>query len=184
MKKRNSLKVVIDASVARASGTSVAPDSTNCRQFLEHFMTSDNKLIMTKEISREWSKHQSKFAYTWRSRMVGKKKVEFIKDIENEKIRGGLEVCSILSETKKSAVIKDLHLVEAAVQTDNLIVSNDDKMRANTVVLAHSCSEIHDIMWVNPTNENEKAIDWLIGGCYKEEFRTIGFLSNNEAASS
>lgn len=179
---RTILKVVIDASVARASGTKEeVPSSTLCRQFLEEFRRTDNKLLMTSEIYKEWNKHESSYARTWRSNMIATKRMEVISDTKHLIIREAVETY-IDSDKIKKEVIKDLHLVEAAVASDNYVISNDNKIRTYLIDLACSCLHLRELIWVNPTNENEDGLFWLKNGCARDTFRKIGYSSDNEAA--
>lgn len=180
---KKSLKIVIDASVARASGTNdTVPSSTSSRQFLEEFRKTDNKILMTPEIFREWKKHRSKYAEMWRASMVASKKMEIISSVdENKEIRGAIE--SIHSPKIKREILKDVHLVEAAFIGDNYIVSNDNKVRGYLINLASNCSCIREITWMNPTNSNEEPIEWLKNGCKRDSFRKLGYSSEAEVAS-
>ena len=184
MTRNQTHNMVIDASIARSAGDkNKAPLSTHCREFLETFMQTDKKIIMSKEIFREWKKHESGFSKKWRATMVAKKRMLKIDDVKFEAIRSRVEVFTNDEHIKK-AVIKDLHLVEAALNSDKMIASCDNKMRRYLVELSFNCEYVHEIIWVDPSNENEEVIEWLYSGCRKDNFRKIGYLSSNEAASS
>ena len=68
--------LVIDASIARAAGRTDHPISKACRDFLEDVLKICHHVVLTKETSEEWKRHQSKFTLLWRSSMFARKKVE------------------------------------------------------------------------------------------------------------
>jgi hypothetical protein len=83
--------------------------------------------------------------------MTSKAKVEAIADVQNEKLRA--EAPGTVSAQK------DLHLIEAALATDNVVVSLDDKARAELSVPAAA-----EVMWVHPVDEGGHVIYWLNKG--------------------
>lgn len=173
---RQKLHIVIDASVARSAGETIHPVSKSCRDFLESFRLSSNILVMSKSIFSEWKKHQSHFSMTWRSKIIASKRLKVIEDIEYESIRNNIE--KLTNNKVKTAILKDIHLVEAALQTDEIIISCDNKMRVLLCGLTHNCKIIREVIWVNPVNENETAIEWIQSGCKKEtERKLIHFIS-------
>jgi hypothetical protein len=68
---------VIDASIAHAAGeVSMHPTSRNCREFLQAVLVICHRMVLTPRIQQEWSKHESRFARTWRKSMMARKKIE------------------------------------------------------------------------------------------------------------
>lgn len=80
MAKSPSCRLVVDASVAQAAGGKGARSdvSKSCRDTLQAILDICHRLVLTKEMRREWNKHQSSFARTWRVSMVARKKFEFV----------------------------------------------------------------------------------------------------------
>ena len=106
---------------------------------------------MTPLLRHEWNRHQSLFAKAWLAEMISKAKVENIQDIRNEAVRA--EAPGTLSAQK------DLHLVEAALATDKIVISLDDTARAELSVPAAA-----EVMWVHPVKEGGRVIYWLNKG--------------------
>lgn len=176
--------LVIDASVARSAGGENATASTSklCRDFLLAVLNICHRLVMTPEIQKEWHKHQSKFALKWQRAMKAKKKLEYRREPETElvkKIRVLLwDVFDKLAETDKQRadIFKDLHLIEAALDTDKIIISLDDNTARKFFALgAERFEEIKDIVWVNPDKPEEAAISWLENGAPAEAQRMLAF---------
>jgi hypothetical protein len=63
------------------------------------------------------------------------------------------------SSEQREAVRKDLHLIEAALQADRIIVSLDENAR-----MLFQVQELHPIIWVNPVSEHLRIQSWLEHG--------------------
>ena len=116
---------------------------------------------MTRELTGEWDRHESLFAARWRAEMRSRKKIVDIRDVENEDIRNQVQM--------SNAVLKDLHLVEAALATDKIVVSLDDRAHGDLRVEA-----TRDIIWVNAVKEGGHAVYWLRNGAPVVEAWKLG----------
>jgi hypothetical protein len=106
---------------------------------------------MTPLLRDEWKRHQSLFARAWLAEMTSRAKVEAIADIRNEALR--VEAPGTASATK------DLHLIEAALATDKIVISLDERARAELAVPAAA-----EVMWIHPVDEGGRVIYWLNKG--------------------
>ena len=78
MGRKAAKRLVVDTSVARASGSRVAQDDTSisCREFLltlQH--NTKHQVVMSDALELEWSRHQSRFARRWLISMESKRRV-------------------------------------------------------------------------------------------------------------
>ncbi len=176
-----SKRLVIDASVARSAGEegAIYPTSVHCRDFLLTVLATSHKFVMTLEIRDEWNKHQSEFARKWRSQMVAKRKFEFLDIPVNAELWNKIYVIIETvtgSDKQQVEMIKDLRLLEAAIATDKIIISLDDKTaRRFFSRAAVQVDELKNIVWVNPDKiEEEKPIEWLENGANPERDRLLG----------
>ena len=129
MARRNSKLLVIDADVARASGRTdeAIGRAKACRDFLKEVRTICHRVVFTPDITEEWDEHQSRFARTWRVAMKQKGKTHLVEG----RVRGDVQVAienSTDDQGQLDAMEKDRHLLEAALTTDQTIVSMDDVM--------------------------------------------------------
>jgi hypothetical protein len=134
---------------------------------------------MTLEIRDEWNKHQSEFARKWRSKMVAKRKFEFLDISVNAELWNKIYVILETvtgSDKQQVEMIKDLRLLEAAIATDKIIISLDDKTaRRFFSRAAVQVDDLKNIVWVNPDKiEEEKPIEWLEKGANSERDRLLG----------
>jgi len=146
-----SRRLVIDASVASAAGLTMNPTSRRCREFLQAVLRISHRSTMTPVLREEWRRHQSLFAARWLAEMRSKAKVVEIADVRNEELRAQAPL-SLSTQ-------KDLHLIEAALPTDRIVVSLDQRAREELAVQAAA-----DVMWVDPVDEGGHVIYWLNKG--------------------
>ncbi len=175
-KSKVSKLLVIDASVARSCGVPNAtfPTSKNCRDFLNEVLTVCHRMVLTNDIKEEWDEHQSIYAKKWRSVMVAKKQVVYRLDIiADQTLRDKLDKVAE-SDRPREAMWKDCHLLEAAIATDKIVISLDEKARNPFDKAAKSIKELQEIMWVNPDKSEENTLVWLSNGAAIEKQRQLG----------
>ena len=170
MKDKRSKDLVIDASVARASGEGLAnhPSAATTRDFLQAVLKICHKAVMTQAVREEWDRHQSNFARKWRSSMVARKKLRLLVIPERENLRNKLQSENI-PPTKRNAMLKDFHLIEAALKTDQRIITLDDAARTLFCETSSNISELRNILWVNPVSDPVEVMEWLRKGAHKEK---------------
>ncbi len=165
-------RLVIDADVAHSAGESEHPISSACRRFLETVLRVGHYVVMTEAIQEEWRRHISKYSKRWRRRMYGRKLVIRIEVDEDETLRGRIDAA--VHWDQKAIVAKDVHLIEAAIATDRLVTSRDKEAREAFGNASDNVGELRQIVWVNPTQADEKPIDWLRNGAKTEAHRQLG----------
>jgi hypothetical protein len=105
--------------------------------------------------------------------MVARKKVCPLQDDEHRELRGTIDRVTT-AENDRNAMFKDMCLIEAAIATDQLIVSLDDTARSLFGECARQVGELRNIAWVNPANPDETPIPWLKRGANLERCRRLG----------
>ena len=165
-------RLVIDADVARSAGESEHPTSSACRKFLEAVLNVGHRVVMTDAIREEWRRHMSKYSRKWQTRMWGRRRVVSIEGERDEQLRQRID--GVVTRDQKAIVTKDIHLIEAAVATDRLIASRDEGARRAFGHAAVAVRELRRVVWVNPTCDGEKPIDWLQNGAQAEARRRLG----------
>lgn len=173
MKKVRSRQIVVDASVVRSAGTTEHPISKACRNTLFEILTICHRVVVTDDILNEWKKHRSKYATTWIASMYARKKIIHLDALDDQELDEKLKNCP-LDEKTKLALQKDLHLIKAALATDELIISSDETLRSLLKIFALQAGVIKSILYVNPTLEQDRVIEWLRDGAVVEKERQIG----------
>ncbi|WP_437743053.1 hypothetical protein WMF39_47370 [Sorangium sp. So ce1504] len=169
MRAKTSRRLVIDASVARAAGGAGAtyPLSKQCRDALKTVLDVCHRAVMPSAIREEWNKHQSVFATQWRVAMVARKKL-LLEDVPADpSLRREIETAPA-TEPGREAMLKDVHLVEAAQAADRTILSLDDTARGLFAGASRRVRALRTIVWVNPGAEGDRALAWLEAGAPPE----------------
>ena len=175
MRSRDSKRLVIDTDVAQASGGEDAthPRAINCRDFLKEVRSQNHWVVMTRESSDEWKRHQSRFALEWRVSMDARRRIDRIDPPENENLCTKI-VNTARSERQRENIEKDFHLLQAALATDQTVISLDETVRGLFKLASQQVREIRCIIWVNPDRTTEEQpIVWLQNGALPEAHRQL-----------
>jgi hypothetical protein len=169
-------RLVIDASIARSCGdeTAIYPTSVRCRAFLSSVRSCQHSIVMTPDIQAEWNKHQSRFAREWLFRMARQSRI-WVENLPLDQRNLAEQIEAKAKDDVELAIMnKDLLLLEAALKTDGLVTSLDEKARKPFTRVAKFIPEIQQIVWVNPDKPEEKPIEWLNSGAPADDFRMLG----------
>ena len=185
MTEKISKRLVIDASVARSAGQEDAtyPRSVRCRDFLQAVLEISHRVVMTQDIKKEWDKHQSKSARKWLRQMVAKKKLYVCNITFDDELWSEIEKWA-KTDKDREAMVKDLLLIEAAIATDKIVISLDERVRELFVKAAADIERLKQVAWVNPDVENreeEGAIAWLKNGAEVESKYLLGWQDESES---
>jgi hypothetical protein len=131
-------------------------------------------MVMTPELKQEWDKHQSTFARKWRVSMIAKNKYKYCKNVTLDELRKQLEYIAQTYD-KREAMWKDICLVEAAIKTDKIVISLDEKVRQYFSEISEDIPEIGIIFWSNPNKNEDQVIKWLEDGAVLENKRQLRY---------
>ncbi|AQR69166.1 hypothetical protein BZG29_13065 [Janthinobacterium sp. LM6] len=159
---KKNVHIVIDASVARASGdTSVHPTSKFCREAMLAVSEKSMVAVFSPELRAEWMRHASNFSRGWLINMVARGLFSYVTPHPiNDILRGKIEKFAP-NEKAAGAMLKDVHLVELSNNKGKRVAALDEVVRNLFIGMSKSCDDMSTIMWVNPAVEGEAAIDWL-----------------------
>ncbi|HEX6902720.1 MAG TPA: hypothetical protein VF789_23585 [Thermoanaerobaculia bacterium] len=104
---------------------------------------------------------------------MGRKCILLLGDTKDEALRERLAAAFNLIRDRR-AILKDAHLLEAACQTDRIVISRDETVRDLFRRACPEIKEIRDICWANPEVEDERVVDWLESGARSEPARQLG----------
>lgn len=176
MRARDLKRLVVNASVARAAGGkgATASVSINCTEFLETFRDEcPHHIVMTPELSEEWNAHQSNFAARWLKSMIARKRFDYIAPPQDTALSDKIDTTAT-RERDLEAMRKDFHLLQAALATDQTIISLDEAVRGLFKRASLQVGEIRNIIWVNPDRTaGEQPIAWLQNGAPPEPHRQL-----------
>jgi predicted nucleic acid-binding protein len=163
-------RIVLDASVARCAGSGSIPGR---RRAVFSAVEARHSVVFSEECLAEWKEHEGDFARGWRARMVARRRVLFLESCLDERLREKLAEAAT-SQTRRRAIVKDAHLLEAAREADRIVVSLDEEARGLFRDAAVHVTEIRSVTWANPENHEEGVVDWLHGGARRDHARELG----------
>jgi len=169
-----SRRLVVDACVVQSAGAedATSPVSRNCRDVLKAIYDICHRVVLTPDLDGEWRRHMSGFARKWRRWMKSKRKVEPLEDPTDDRLRREVEHAAP-SRAKARAMLKDMHLVEAALATDNVVVSSETNARRLFAAASSYIPRLANVMWVDPSEDPEGVLDWLRGGARQRRSLTL-----------
>jgi hypothetical protein len=174
MPPSTSRRLVIDASIAHSAGESGVFRATACRELLVCVLSVGHRVVMTAEIVVEWEKHRSRYASAWLVKMTRLQKIEQLEPGEHAALRGTMQ--DITSDVGiLRAMLKDLHLIEAALAADRIVISLDEKARGHFSNVSAAVDELKQILWANPVLKQEKVVIWLENGANMQKSRLLGY---------
>lgn len=168
--------LVIDTDIARSAGGVDARDGRSkcCRDLLTEVLDTEHKVVTTEAIREEWRKHQSGFTRGWLVSMTARRRVCKVDAPTDDELRHRVELAT-LNEKKRAAMLKDIHLVEAAIKADKIVMSMDETVRNCFHETAQTIGALKQIAWVNPSRDEEKPLEWLRDGAELERKRLLDY---------
>jgi hypothetical protein len=165
--------LVVDTDVARAAGETQHPISRACREALTTILDVCHRVALDHRASAEWRKHAAGFSVRWLAAMESKGKVRRLADSELILLNPHVEETP-LTPQRRRAVLKDLHLIEAALAVDQAVLSMDESVRAALTDIVPHVPGLKDIVWVNPAKVEDDALAWLKAGARRNRARSLG----------
>jgi hypothetical protein len=186
MSRWNSKQLVLDASLSMGSSDRMfnpVGDGTGDinRKCLQAVREEEHIAVFNIQLRREWRDHASPFARTWLQNMAQKGRILFE---EGDRYSQLLEsVCALLtSDTHRNNVRKDFHLIQSALATGQLIVSNEVRLPRYIALACDSTEELRALYYANPTVEGEACRRWVKAGAEKTSDRRIDeWVRQNDA---
>lgn len=129
---------------------------------------------MSTPITDEWNKHKSAFARTWLVSMTARKRVLRVEPEQMTELRQRVQEITD-SQKERDAMLKDFHLIEAALATDHTVIALDEIVRALFGMACQTMGQMKSVVWVNPDKPEEQPFAWLEAGAEPEKHRQLGF---------
>jgi len=156
--------VVVDASVGRAAGDKTAshPTSLACRKTLQAIFAKKHFAVFDRRLLEEWKKQRSNYARGWQRQMTSHGRIVRTLGTQSEAVDG----CILASddESGREAMSKDVHLVNAALQTGAVVLSLDESAERLFRNLATMCDMLCPMQWAHPVSDHEHVYGWLSAG--------------------
>jgi hypothetical protein len=174
--------VVIDADVLLAAGgeNAVYPKSVHCRDSLDAVLKICHRVIAPQTIRDEWDRkydqemrRPGRFGTDWRKQMMSKKKLDVCNPAPlNQTLRDQIAGLT-LKKSDKRILMKDVHLVEAALLADKIIFSCDEECRRLFALASRQIGDLGTLIWINPDSDAEECREWLKRGAPYDKRKTL-----------
>lgn len=177
MSKWNCKQLVLDASLALGSNDlmfnpkgDVAGDRN--RRCLQAVWEEEHVAVFNHQLQREWRNHASPSATAWLQRMIQKSRT--VVDEGSEFSAMLQPACDCLqSDEAKADLAKDFHLVQSALATGQLILSNEMRFPGHVTRACAAVPELARLHYGNPQVEGKDCRLWIKAGAEKEPNRRI-----------
>ena len=134
-----------------------------CREILQSILSVCHRAVFNGVMREDWQRHESAFARRWRVQMASRRKIV---NASAEDDVGLEQAIGEGAPSSKAAtqLMKDIHLVVAALQTDRVILTLDDRARKGFEALAGTYRGLNRLRWLDPSREHDEIQTWLKGG--------------------
>jgi hypothetical protein len=183
MSRFNSKQLVLDASLALGSNDrmfnpvgDVAGDRN--RRCLLAVWEEEHVAVFNGHLQREWRDHASPFAKAWLQRMIQKSRMVVDEGNGFSRLLQPASDC-LPSAGEKADLTKDFHLVQSALATGQLILSNEVRFPRHVTRACAAVPELAQLYYGSPAIEGEDCRLWIKAGADKEPGRRIDNWSAN-----
>lgn len=156
---------VIDADILRSAGETEHPHSSNAKRLLETIREKRHRMVRCVPLNEEHKKHRSRFSSLWMSAMISKRLHvvwEYVEDSDLRKVI--LNPFPEDASKKRTAVLKDAHLLEAAAKTGKRILSKDKTAKNLFQASCGQLGKYGEILWGDMTTSPDEIICWVADG--------------------
>jgi hypothetical protein len=179
MRAPRSRCLTIDASIVLAAGEKEEGSSSSCRRVLQEILSVCHKVVITDAIRDEWvkrpverGKRPSKFGLIWRGSMTARKKIVRLTPLPDSGLREKIDKLT-LSDEDRTEIEADLHLIEAALATDRIVLSLDREIVRLLRGICSEIGELRQVNWVDPVADCDDTLAWLRAGAKRERKREL-----------
>ncbi|MDO7877711.1 hypothetical protein Q5H93_23445 [Hymenobacter sp. ASUV-10] len=166
--------MVIDADVLQsASARSGDAKAVACREALEAIRQVRHFVVQTPLLEEEWDNHASEYSLDWLVQMESRRRVVHTVEEPRTGLDGALRKLPVTPEVL-AIMLKDCHLLEAALAADHVVISKDEKAYAHFYHASASISQIRPVMWASPMRVADECTGWLLAGAKPETKRRVG----------
>jgi hypothetical protein len=177
MSRSNSKRLVLDASLSLGSndrkfnpiGDTVGDRNRKC---LQAVWEEEHVAVFNRQLQQEWRIHASPFAVAWLQKMIQKSRIVVDEGNNFSPLLQPASDC-LPSNGEKAALAKDFHLVQSALATGQLILSNEVRFPRYVTQACVAVPELTQLYYGSPHAEGEDCRLWIKAGADKEPNRRI-----------
>lgn len=162
---------IVDTCVAASVGDPTSPRYQTARDVVDFLKSGPVGICMTDELLIEWRKHASRYMTRWLASMVSRGRTRHEID---KRVNGYRRALLKIPENQgRAAIVKDAHLVEAAILHGLGIISLDDRQRKLLRRFVASYELVGKVQWFNPVDQHSECLRWLKDGAIDRHISRI-----------
>ena len=141
--------------------------------------------VFGRHLHEEWIRHttEGSYAQDWLKLMTRQSRIE--REDGNSFAALAVPACVCLSAAgEKAALAKDFHLIQSALATGQLILSNEIRFPKYVALACQAVPELASLHYANPGIEGEQCRLWIKAGAEKEPDRRIDLWVGNHLKSN
>ncbi len=97
--------------------------------------------------------------------------------VPDRKLREAVSAAAT-TDAHRREMLKDIHLIEVAIEQGCPVVSLDEEARSLFRTAAEQVRSLRPVIWVNPVEPEEQVLRWLEEGAQSDPSRTLGTQAN------
>lgn len=167
-----SRRIVVDTNVARSASESMHPVSDACRRALETMQAEQHRVVLSATQYWEWQKHQSGFAKKWLQQMMGRKLHVLLSPEPDSGLTDRIHSLECTEKTQRE-MLKDVHLLENALATDDTVLSQETNVFNLFTEHAQALQIPRQVAWVHPVDNDAACVVWLEAGAVVAAARCV-----------
>jgi hypothetical protein len=178
MSWKNSKQLVVDANVGQGSSNDrmfnpiLGDSGSQSRQCLQTIWEERHVAVFSGSLRDEWDRHASSYAKRWLRNMEQKSRI--VEEDGEQFAELAIPACACLSTAgEKAALAKDFHLIQSALATGQLILSNEVRFPRYVALASTVAQELASLHYANPNIEGENCRLWIKAGAEKDADRRI-----------
>lgn len=166
-------QVIIDADIMHSASGNENDLSIRCREVLDTVLEAGHWLVRTPKIKEEWDNgHLSRYSTNWLRLMQSRRKL-LDSDEQSSGLAGAIGNLPALP-AEQSIMLKDHHLLEAALNSEKRVISKDEAAYFHFYHASATITQLRKVMWASPMRPKDECAEWLAGGAKPETKRRIG----------
>lgn len=165
-------QLIIDADIVHSASGKENDLAIRCREVLDTVLDEGHELIRTPRMKEEWDNHLSRYSANWLRLMQSRRKLLDLDEADTGLI-GALSNLPVLP-AEHAIMVKDCHLLEAALGSDKRVISKDEAAYFHFYQASATISQLRKIMWASPMRPKDECEAWLAAGAKPEAKRRVG----------
>ncbi|MFG1899261.1 hypothetical protein [Micromonospora carbonacea] len=153
------------------------PYSRQARNALDEIIVNRIQVLFPPSISDEWKKHASGYAIRWRAMMTSRGLAKNVKDKKSILLRKTIRM-ALPDVSDTQALLKDVHLLEAAVAYACGILSSDNRSGRLAGVVSEHFDALKRVQWVSPHFDPDGCCHWLKSRLVDIDYCCVGQSSS------